>query len=44
VNTFPLSVRIASGTPWRSIANPSASHTGRAVARATTNADTQNRV
>ena len=31
-----LSVRIASGTPWRSMAKANASHTGRAVARATT--------
>jgi hypothetical protein len=36
VNTFPLSVRICSGTPWRASASLSASHTGRAVARGTT--------
>ena len=44
VNTLPLSVRTASGTPWRSIANSKASPTGRAVARATTCADTTNRL
>ncbi len=36
VNTLPLSVRIASGTPWARIACANASHTGRAVARRTT--------
>jgi hypothetical protein len=44
VNTFPLSVRIASGTPWAAIAASSASHTGRAVARATTCAHTTKRL
>jgi hypothetical protein len=39
VKTLPLSVRIASGAPWRAIAASSASHTGRAVARATTAAE-----
>ena len=43
VNTLPLSVRTCSGTPWRASASSSASHTGRAVARATTFADTTNR-
>lgn len=43
LNTLPLSVKIASGTPWRRIANANASHVGRAVARATTNAEMQNR-
>jgi hypothetical protein len=42
VNTLPLSVRIWSGTPWVRSANPSASQVGRAVALATTNAETQN--
>jgi hypothetical protein len=43
VNTLPLSVKIAAGTPYRSTANCSASHTGPAVARATTWALTTNR-
>ena len=43
VNTFPLSVSICSGTPHRRIAATNASHTGRAVARATNIADTTNR-
>lgn len=42
VNTLPLSVGTASGTPWRRIANANASHVGRAVAVATTSAETQN--
>ena len=44
MNTLPLSVRIASGTPWAAIAASNASHTGRAVARATTQAHTTNRL
>jgi hypothetical protein len=43
VNTFPLSVRICSGTPRRPSASASAWHTGRAVARTTTFAQTTNR-
>jgi len=43
VKTFPLSVRIASGMPCRFNAASSASHTGRAVARATSIAETMNR-
>ena len=43
VNTLPLSVKIPSGTPCFRIAAASASHTGRAVARTTNFADTQNR-
>ncbi len=43
VNTFPLSVNTPSGTPWRRMASAKASHTGRAVARRTTLAHTQNR-
>ncbi len=43
VNTFPLSVRICSGTPCRASAALSAAQTGRAVARATTAAQTTNR-
>ena len=43
VNTLPLSVNTASGTPCRAIAASNASHTGRAVVRATTAADTANR-
>ena len=43
VKTLPLSDKIASGWPWCSIASMSASHTGAAVARATTLAHTQNR-
>ena len=43
VNTFPLSVKIPSGTPCLRIAAASASHTGRAVARTTSFADTQKR-
>jgi hypothetical protein len=43
VNTLPLSVKICSGTPCARIAKASASHTGRAVARATTQADTAKR-
>ena len=43
VNTFPLSVRICSGTPCRPNASASAWHTGRAVARPTTLAQTTNR-
>ena len=42
VKTFPLSVRIALGTPWRRIANANASHVGRAVARGTISAEMQN--
>ncbi len=43
VNTLPLSDRICSGAPCSFIANSSASHTGRAVARATTLAEVTNR-
>jgi hypothetical protein len=43
VNTFPLSVKICSGTPWRRSAPASARHTGRAVARTTAFAHTMNR-
>jgi hypothetical protein len=43
VNTLPLSVRIACGTPWRANAAPRASQTGRAVARSSSLASTQNR-
>ena len=43
VKTLPLSVRIWSGTPWARSAHWRASHTGLAVARATTRAQTQNR-
>ena len=43
VKTFPLSVRICSGTPCSARAWRSASHTGRAVALATTRAQTTNR-
>jgi hypothetical protein len=42
VKTLPLSVRICSGTPWRDNPSIRASHTGRAVARETTVAITQN--
>ena len=42
VKTFPLSVRMASGTPWRAMAASSASHTGRVVARVTTAAEITN--
>lgn len=44
VNTLPLSVRIASGTPCARMAWARASHTGRAVARATTRAHTTKRL
>lgn len=43
VNTLPLSLKMASGAPWRAIAASRASHTGRAVARATTAAQITNR-
>jgi hypothetical protein len=43
VKTLPLSLRIASGTPWARMASARASHTGRAVARGTTLAETQKR-
>ena len=44
VNTLPLSVKICFGHPVACASPaPSASHTGRAVARATTYADTTNR-
>jgi hypothetical protein len=43
VKTFPLSVRICSGIPYRASACASAWHTGRAVAAATTFAQTMNR-
>ena len=43
VKTLPLSVRICSGTPCLASAPASAWHTGRAVARATTLAQTTNR-
>jgi hypothetical protein len=43
VNTLPLSVRIACGAPWWANAAPRASQTGRAVARSTSLASTQNR-
>jgi hypothetical protein len=38
-----MSVKICSGTPWAANAAVSASHTGRAVARRTTDAQTTNR-
>ena len=42
VNTLPLSVSNWRGTPWVRNAHPNASHTGRAVARATkAGADTE---
>jgi hypothetical protein len=43
VKTLPLSVKIPSGTPYRRIANASASQVGFAVARATTKAETTER-
>jgi hypothetical protein len=43
VKTLPLSVRICSGIPCLLSASSSASHSGRAVARATTLAMTQKR-
>jgi hypothetical protein len=43
VKTLPLSVRTWSGIPWVRMAPARASHTGRAVARATNRAQTQNR-
>ena len=43
VKTLPLSVRICCGTPWLRSASASAWHTGRAVARSTTFAQTMNR-
>ena len=43
VKTFPLSVRICSGMPWVASASTNASHTGPAVALATTLAETTNR-
>jgi len=42
VNTLPPSVRTCSGTPWRNNPSIRASPTGRAVARGTTLAMTQN--
>ena len=42
MKTLPLSLKIASGTPWARSALISASQTGRAVARRTTWAETQN--
>jgi hypothetical protein len=43
VNTLPSSVKICSGTPWQASASSNASHTERAVARATTLAEMTNR-
>ena len=43
VNTLPLSVKIAPGTPCRASAPVRAWQTGRAVARTTTFAQTTNR-
>ena len=44
VKTLPLSVRISSGTPWRSIAAIRWAHTGRRVALAITPAQTTKRL
>jgi hypothetical protein len=43
VNTLPWSDKMCSGVPCTCIANVSASHTGRAVARANTLAEVTNR-
>ena len=43
VNTLPLSVNTSCGTPKARMAFVSASHTGRAVARSTTCAETMKR-
>ena len=44
VKTLPLSVRISSGTPWRSRAWAKKPQTGRAVARTMIPAQTQKRL
>jgi hypothetical protein len=42
VNTFPLSVRICCGAPWRASAADNASHTAWVRSRGINTADTQN--